>query len=169
MTSVDVSDPVGYLEQSIRKQRKVLMIVGAVLGLPSLIGLVAALLSEGAMNGDKAAGVGAIGFFLLIGAACFVVGLRATADRDVVLRALRDAPSQIVWIYEKDTKTNANTFHKVVVCTAAGQEKEIDVKSLEAQVALRNALAQRCPGAVTGYTSDRALAFKQNPAQLARG
>jgi hypothetical protein len=163
--SAEKVDPIEHMQRGIRKLRKVLVVLGAILSVGAAAALVGALVSDdgSGSQGDRTAGLGLIGFFLLVGLVCFVAGLRSTPERDRVFVTLRDRPDGVVWIYEKDTTVNGSTFHKVVVATDAGLEKEIDVKTLEAQVAMRQALSARCPSAVRGYTSERQLAFKKNP------
>ena len=167
-------DPVSHLEKSIRRQGKVLSIVGLVMALATLGPLSVMLITgkgltvgHGDKVGDLYAGIGLLSFFGIIGALLVVLGVRTKPQRDPFYLALRDQPTRIVWIYDQVIKRNGVSHYGVTLNLDNGRSNGYSVPDQEKQIAMRNGFAQRCPNAIVGYSTEREVAYKRAPSSVA--
>ncbi len=82
-----------------------------------------------------------------------------------VLRAIREEPQRIVWIYEHVLRVNGVPTHTLFVCRDDGQRYDFSLGQTPAAELMDN-LAQLLPHAVLGYSREREVAYKSAPAQF---
>lgn len=105
---------------------------------------------------------------VLLGA---LVLLRARELRDPkgapVLRAIRETPERLVWLYEHVVTVNGIATNALIVCRDDGRRFELFAGDL-APDALVGALTHLLPHAIVGYSPERDEAFARAPTDFAR-
>lgn len=79
-----------------------------------------------------------------------------------VLRAMREEPQRIVWIYEYVLRVNGIPTHTLYVCRDDGRRYDFSLGQLSAD-ALIQSLAEKLPHAVLGYSPEREAEYKRSP------
>lgn len=160
------SDPMAMIELMVRKTRSA-KIVASLTFLVFGAGLVAlAIALEGEPLWQRL--VIAAGGFLC---ATFVVwaGYGAWTLRDPknapVLRAIREEPQRIVWIYEHILVRNGVPIHTLWVCRDDGEKYHFSLGQLRADPLVQS-LARVLPHAILGYSREREAAYKSSPASF---
>ncbi len=82
-----------------------------------------------------------------------------------ILRAIRDTPECIVWIYEQVLTVNGVPAHTIFVCCEDGKKLDFNLMQLPTQ-SLMHTLASMLPHATIGYDREREAAFQRDPASL---
>ncbi|WP_394824451.1 hypothetical protein [Pendulispora albinea] len=99
-------------------------------------------------------------------------GLRAARRLPKVLSLLDNAPTTIVWAYERETflegsKVAANRREIVIGCVD-GATSSLWVRSPDEVGPLLSAIAHQCPGITMGFNEEKSAQFARDPRSMRR-
>lgn len=160
------SDPMRLIEVMLRKTRRS-KISAAIL----LFGAGLAILGVTLFVGE---GLGTQIFLGLLGLASLAfaafLATEAWKLRDIanapVLRAIREEPQRIVWIYAHETRVNGIAAYTVFLCRDDGGRYDFNLVEHDPEP-LIGSLATMLPHALVGYTPDRLDAWSKSPTTFA--
>jgi hypothetical protein len=112
--------------------------------------------------------IGGLGVIGLAVAALNAAGAWALRDpkNAPVLRAIRNEPQRIVWIYEHVVEVNEVPTYTLYVCRDDGVRYDFRLGTLRAD-ALVESLAKTLPHAVLGYSRERERIYARSPRNFA--
>ena len=116
---------------------------------------------------------GVVGFFALLSVLLLWVAIyKNSPSRSPLVVALRNRPTDVVWIYQQDVAVNVHGIAapvrdaNVIARLRDGSTVAITV-SRNAAPALLAALAALAPSAAVGYSSEREAQFEKDPQSVA--
>jgi len=159
------NDPIALIKLFLRRSRRNNLIVALLMfAMGSFIIAVPFAVS------DAEAGGGSHVFLVILGALAVLIGIRPliavfrllSIDRAPLLKALKDSPRDIVWIYQTITTVNDIPTHQLGVHTADGKAFGFELGEIDAEP-LVAALNVVVPHAVVGYSAQREQQWKKAP------
>lgn len=158
-------DPLAFIELMLRKTRTNKLVAAFwLIAMSAPITLAGVFLGEKLWEQIFLGALGAIGVGMGLFTAWGAWQLR-NPENAPVLRAIRETPERIVWLYVLEVEVNSVMTYSLFVCRDDGSKFDFNLLELDPDPLLET-LTKLLPHATVGYSKELEQTWKQAPASL---